>query len=1054
MTTTTPAWKSSLLLMGLIGAGIAGNYFGAPLFFGLDFLFGSIAVLLILSLYGIGWGIAAAVISSIYTYVLWGHPWAIAIFTCEALFVGALLRRRHRNLPLIDALFWLLVGLPLIGLFYGVLMHTGVRATLLIGMKQSVNGIFNALLASLLLDHSLLRRWRGAPGQRSVSLRQRLLNLLVALVLLPALFLMVLGGLEEMRRIEEDLETQLRSTASLIARRLASWKHQHVGAVTALAQAAADAGMAPSEALSLSTAALHEAFPELHNLYVADASGTTLAFHPERNAQGQPTIGLSFADRPYFAELRQSLQPVVSDVFQGRGGVFAPIVAIAVPVVQDARFAGFALGALDLGQLQALLRRYTRAEGLRATLLDRHGRIIASTVEHLKPMQDFSSPPDGELRPIDTTTYQWLPATPGIPAVVRWRESFLAQRLSAGIEPWTLVVEAPMGPSQRRLHDRYLERLVTMFVLSLIAIVLSTVLARWLAEPLHQLARVTTDLPGRLFDPGPIHWPRSSVAEVASLVANFQTMLGTLKQQFQTVQISELRFRTMVEQSPLSIQLFAPDGTSLQANRAWEDLWQSSREQLEGYNILQDPLLRERGALEPIERAFNGEASVIPPVLYDPAAIGKSGRARWVEAYLYPVRDELGRICEVVLMLQDVTERKRIEEERSRLLQSEQEARAAAERLYEEAREAARSKDEFLAMLAHELRNPLSAVSNALYVLRLAPDDATRERAYEVLERQVQHQTRMVDDLLDVSRITRGKVELRRAPLELVGLVRNTAEDHRSSLEAAGLQLDLELPALPLWTSGDSTRLAQVLSNLLHNAQKFSEPGGRILVVVSVNESASTARVAVRDTGAGIAPEMLPRIFEPFTQGDRSLDRSQGGLGLGLALVRGLVHLHGGEVFASSAGARAGAEIGFHLPLEPAARPEPAAADAPAASRQGRLRILLVEDNSDAAQTLRDLLMLAGHEVEIADTGPAGIEAARRRRPDVVLCDIGLPGMDGYQVATALGREPALRPARLIALSGYGRLEDRRRAEAAGFDLHLTKPVDPVQLRRLLEDDL
>jgi signal transduction histidine kinase/ActR/RegA family two-component response regulator len=360
---------------------------------------------------------------------------------------------------------------------------------------------------------------------------------------------------------------------------------------------------------------------------------------------------------------------------------------------------------------------------------------------------------------------------------------------------------------------------------------------------------------------------------------------------------------------------------------------------------------------------------------------------------------------------------------------------------------AARHKDEFLAILAHELRNPLAPIRNALYVLRLrGTDGTTLSWAEDVLERQVGHLARMVEDLLDVSRMARGKVVLKRERVDLTRLVRVAAEDHRADLERGRLCLELDLPPTPLWVEGDATRLSQVVDNLLHNAGKFTNPGGR--VTVRIHRAEGQAAVTVRDTGVGIAWDVLPHIFDTLTQADATLERSQGGLGLGLALVKGLVELHGGAVKAHSDGLGQGAEFTVTLPLE---QGQPEQRAAPAAGQQGRaLRILMVEDNRDGAETLQTLLRLAGHDVALAVTGPEGVELARRFRPDVVLCDIGLPGMDGFAVGRALRQDPTTARSRLIVLSGYGQEEDRRKSREAGFDLHLTKPVDPLDLLRLL----
>jgi signal transduction histidine kinase len=367
-----------------------------------------------------------------------------------------------------------------------------------------------------------------------------------------------------------------------------------------------------------------------------------------------------------------------------------------------------------------------------------------------------------------------------------------------------------------------------------------------------------------------------------------------------------------------------------------------------------------------------------------------------------------------------------------------------------EVQEADRRKDEFLAMLAHELRNPLGAVSNALQVLQVSdPGEPAWQRAMCVLDRQVRHQTRLVDELLDVSRIMRGWIQLHPERLDLVQLVRETSEDHRSELTQNGLVISLELPDAPVWVKGDPIRLAQVLGNLLQNSAKFTDRGGEVTLQVGVG--GHLAVVTVRDTGIGIAPEMLGRVFDTFAQADRSLHRTAGGLGLGLALVKGLVELHGGVVSARSAGLGCGSEFAFHLPMQSDTAASldvpPASSETPAAAS---LRILVIDDDRDIVQCMRDLLELCGHTVAVAYTGPTSIETARQFHPDLVLCDIGLPEMDGYAVAAALRQDPITGSARLLAISGYGQQEDLRRSREVGFDQHLTKPIDFAELEQLL----
>ncbi len=371
-------------------------------------------------------------------------------------------------------------------------------------------------------------------------------------------------------------------------------------------------------------------------------------------------------------------------------------------------------------------------------------------------------------------------------------------------------------------------------------------------------------------------------------------------------------------------------------------------------------------------------------------------------------------------------------------------------RVTQELRDAIARRTHFLGMLSHELRNPLAPMGNALHVLdRVPPGSEHAQRARAILSRQYAHLARLVNDLLDASRLASGKVQVQRAPIDLAEVVRRTVEDHRSLFVRSGVGLDLRVADRPLWMDGDATRLAQVIGNLLNNAAKFASPGGRTEVSVA-REAPGTAVVRVRDDGVGIAPDVRSRLFEPFAQGADTFDRNRGGLGLGLALAKRLVDLHGGAIAARSDDVGRGTELVVSLPLLAQQARAPSPAPAPAAGTAARARrVLVIDDNVDSAETLRDFLALSGHAVEIACSGADGLQRAAALAPDVILCDVGLPGMSGYDVAKALRATPGPR-ALLVALTGYGSDEDRRHALAAGFDAHVVKPVSPKHLERLL----
>jgi signal transduction histidine kinase/DNA-binding response OmpR family regulator len=367
--------------------------------------------------------------------------------------------------------------------------------------------------------------------------------------------------------------------------------------------------------------------------------------------------------------------------------------------------------------------------------------------------------------------------------------------------------------------------------------------------------------------------------------------------------------------------------------------------------------------------------------------------------------------------------------------------------LYQDVQEANRQKNEFLSMLAHELRNPLAPIRTAVHVLRMEGTDARQQGlARDIIDRQVKQLVRLVDDLLDISRITRGKISLKLEPVPVATVVAAAVEASRPAVEARQHRLDVSLTPKPLWVHGDAARLAQILTNLLNNAAKYTDEGGHIWL--TAGQENGEVLVRVRDTGVGIPGEMLATVFNLFTQAERSLDRSQGGLGIGLTLVRRLVEMHGGTVEARSDGPGKGSEFLVHLPaLAEAAEPQPAAGSSEALSAPGAgSRVLVVDDNVDAAESLAILLRLGGCVVRLAHDGPTALEAAQTFRPEIVLLDIGLPGMDGYEVARRLRTCPASADAVLVAVTGYGQAEDRVRSHQAGFDHHLVKPVDLAAL--------
>jgi signal transduction histidine kinase len=459
---------------------------------------------------------------------------------------------------------------------------------------------------------------------------------------------------------------------------------------------------------------------------------------------------------------------------------------------------------------------------------------------------------------------------------------------------------------------------------------------------------------------------------------------------------------------------------------------------LDGYGLLR--ALRE-----------NPRTGSIPVILLSARAGEESqveGLTHGADDYLVKPFSARELIARVRAHLQLHRFRQKLLEEREELIAREQEARQLAE-------EANRAKDEFLAMLGHELRNPLSPILTSLNLIQMQDSNSFR-RERDIIERQVRHLANLIDDLLDVSRITRGKIQLKLEPLELITVVVKAIEMASPIIEQQMHHLIATVPNTGLRLEGDPTRLSQVISNLLTNAAKYTDRGGKIWIRASREDSQIVLRV--RDDGIGISPEMLPQVFDLFSQGRRGSDRAQGGLGIGLAIVKSLVELHGGTVSAHSEGIGKGSEFVIRLPSAPeghatAPRLSATTVSEPRAvtdSMSSRRKVLIVDDNQDAAETLAEALAELGFLTQTAFDGPSALELVGAFRPDVMLIDVGLPVMDGYELVRRLRADARLASVRLIAVTGYGQESDRRRAFEAGFDEHLVKPVDLARLESVI----
>jgi PAS domain S-box-containing protein len=511
------------------------------------------------------------------------------------------------------------------------------------------------------------------------------------------------------------------------------------------------------------------------------------------------------------------------------------------------------------------------------------------------------------------------------------------------------------------------------------------------------------------------------VEDVTELV-RLRELVATRREGERGLRESEGRFRAFADSMAPMAWMARPDGSISWYNRRWYDYTGTTSEQMaaQGWQSVHDPAVR-LVMVEPWEEAIAGGEpfQMVVPIR------GADGQFRAFATDVQPMRDEAGRIAGWCGTQTDISEQ-----------------REMAQRL----REHDRRKDEFLAMLAHELRNPLAAISNATQVLKRTDQPEHREWGRGIIEANVTHLARMIDDLLDVSRVTRGRIQLRKQRLNVVTLVNSAVETVRPLVEERKHRLTVSLETAPMLVEGDPTRLEQILVNLLNNAAKYTESGGRITLTAQAEPEEIV--IHVEDNGIGMSPELLARAFDLFAQGDRSIARSEGGLGIGLTLVKSLAEMHGGRIEATSDGPGRGSRFTVRLPAFRPAADAPESQGLPGSGKRGS-RVLVVDDNVDTARGMERLLKLLDHEVRVAYDGPAALAQAREHRPDVILLDIGLPGISGYQVAETL-RAEGFHDTLIIAITGYGEEQAMHRSRESGFNHHLVKPVDFDSLLALI----
>ncbi len=1038
------------LLFGLLFgiAGFAVNTVKLELFFNVDFLFGSVFVFLAFLRFGAIPGIVSGVIAGSCTWFLWSHPWAVIIFSAEAVFVALRCRGKAdaEEIVLSDILYWTLLGGPLVWAFYHGVMKIPAASTLLIVLKQSINGNINALLASLV--NMAAQMWsRGRDGGPLPSVRHALFVTMMALVMFPAMSYIVIDIRGEIVKEQDRVASQTATAASVTQGMVNNWITGHHQEIETLAHLVGNPDRVSIPALQKQVETFKAASAHFKRMGVHNRESTTIAYAPQVDELGHSNLGLDFSDRPYIPILRQTLKPYVPDVVMGRVGKPSPIMSLIAPLVEDGEYKGYCIGVLELSHIARMLESIAGRQALTITLLDRKRQVIASTRPDLTAMAPFLRPQGGTVRPLPEGTSHWIPkAEKGTSIMQRWRRSFVVKEIDVdpGL-PWKVVVESSMAPTLDELSRETTNGFAMLAVLALASALISRTLSRRFVEPLLRLQRSTRELPARLKEADTLDWPRSRVEEFQGLTDNFRQMAGALRENFRDLEssnetleervarrtadltASEARFRSYIENAPDGIYIVDRSGRLIDVNPAACRNSGYAREALVGMTML------DAVATEDREAAAMGFGVLLAEKHWvgDLHVRRGDGTIAYLTFSCAAISDEA-----FIAFAKDITERKRIEGE---LLEAKQSAESAS-----------RTKSGFLANVSHEIRTPMNGILGMTRLLKRTGLNPMQQEYLDDIANCADNLMILINDILDLSKIEAGRMEVERVDFRLREIVSDVVRSQSADAAAKGLPISIEIsPEVPDRLKGDPLRLKQVLVNLLGNALKFTRSGEiRLEIFRAAGDSmGALVQFSVSDTGIGISPEVTEKIFSPFVQADASTTRRFGGSGLGLAICRRLVDLMGGRIWVEGRPG-GGSVFRFFLPFstwEGALGEDPEVGTGPtAALRQGPLRILLAEDQEINIKFTRAILEGMGHAVEVARDGKAACDRWAGGGFDLILMDVQMPEMDGEaamrfirgQEAESGGRVP------IIALTAHAMQGDRARLLASGFDGYISKPMD------------
>ncbi|PZO43417.1 MAG: hypothetical protein DCF19_05600 [Pseudanabaena frigida] len=963
--------RQAIALIILIIAGFLGNYCRWTLFFDIDFIFGSIAVWIVVCLYGVRWGTLAGFIAGYCTYVIWHHPYTTVTFTAEALFVGWLFHNRQQNnIVLLDALFWLVMGMPLVWLFYGVFLKIDQTQVLIILMKQPVNGIFNALMASLMLTHLPIHHWvKRSAAINTLSLQQTLFNLLVLFVSIPTLLLIVFSSNQVVDDIKNTVRLDLNDASRYLTVEVQGWYERRLVAANGLAELASTAPI-QDNLIRQRAAFTRLNFPDFKHIYILDETGTTAFDFNSDNT----IVESAFNQNDYFEQLKKSPQPILSPVkFQPDKSKF-PIALLGVPIKHDGKFVGAVLSEIDLSKLTNLFQSSLSEENLEILLLDQQQTVASSTEPALIGIPKFDWRKDGKISQIDEKSYHLLPVKISYLVMVQWQKSQFIKEFKLNTNfPWTMIVQIAATPYVQQIERIHTRNMAVLLLVSALALISATLVSRQIAKPLLQLAEITTNLPNKLLDQEPIYWLRSSVTELVILIKNFRSMSSSLQQKFreinqanellelrvqertqalreqnqrteifaevtlnirQSIELKEILHRTVIEIQKILhtdrvfIYQFNPDLTG----DIVEESVVSSYPALIGFKIfdpcfpacIDDYIQGHTSIINDIDncelkpcyldflKQFDVKANIIVPILqadrlWGLLVVHQCDRPRHWLPFEIKFLLQLANQLSIAIFQSELVINLRQNEQSLQYL-NEQLENLVSQRTAE--LEAANKElESFSYSISHDLRAPLRAINGFSKILQ--EDYADRldsegNRYLKIVRDNAKRMGELIDDLLNLSRLNRK--ELSRQRLSMNNLIHKILTDFSSAIELQ--QIELLVDDLPD-CEADISLLTQVWVNLLSNAIKYTSKTEKARIEIGYQVIDAKGVYFIRDNGAGFDMQYADKLFGVFQR--MHLENEFEGTGIGLAIVQRIIQRHGGSIWADAA-INQGATFYFMIP--------------------------------------------------------------------------------------------------------------------------------------------